>query len=42
MDWYFTIRKLLKFTMLLNILVENITIIIVAESSTIKIQILLI
>lgn len=41
MDWYFTIRKLLKFTMLLNILVENITIIVVAESSTIKIQILL-
>ena len=41
MDSYFTIRKLLKFTMLLNILVENITIIVVAESSTIKIQILL-
>lgn len=41
MDSYFTIRKLLKFTMLLNILVENITIIVVAESSTIIIQILL-
>ena len=41
MGWYFTIRKLLKFSMLLNVLVENTTIIIVAESTTIKIQILL-
>lgn len=41
MGWYFTIRKLLKFSMLLNVLVENTTIIIVAESTTIKIRILL-
>ena len=41
MGWYFTIRKLLKFAMLLNVLAENISIIIVAESTTVKIQILL-